>query len=480
MRNTKDAIKYGIETLNVSPEKMFNLIESSRDYSGESYSRWLANEIIKIAEKDGIGYSQLLVKKFSIIQSILKECSSESVMSEYWKNRFVSEIGCKDLYTVDMPEGIGTSLDSVDWFNGIDYDSENSEFTMVSFSGSFVDKFLSESGVGLFVNLNSEPVDKSCDLCSELKFYKEVSCKNTGALMLYRLCCMTSAFSDSLSKFRVAFLCPVSFLYDSENSGILSYFLQFFKYRGYVVSSDLLYPSSYMGTKFAFVICDLRGSKDFVQDGFCLEELVKGSNGNNYVRKPALRYSRSSVSMLDELSFSYTKEERAIGYLCDRYGEVWISSSESESCIPITKSNITRIVAFYGVYVSKRFYGFSGTIPCIVDGSERFMELFYNCFPLFLYDVNSKFVGGGGFDILNSKFVESVLEKGQLYFGYEAKELLDVCRCYFDKAGIGVYECGLGFSDVRKNKNDVDLDNQYMSALRNLKDYICTLYRKIE
>ena len=47
MRNTKDAIKYGIETLKVLPEKMFNLIESSRDYDGDDYDRWLANEIIK-------------------------------------------------------------------------------------------------------------------------------------------------------------------------------------------------------------------------------------------------------------------------------------------------------------------------------------------------------------------------------------------------------------------------------------------------
>ena len=48
MNKVKDAIRYGIETLGVTPEMMFNLIESSNGYAGEDYSRWLANEIINI------------------------------------------------------------------------------------------------------------------------------------------------------------------------------------------------------------------------------------------------------------------------------------------------------------------------------------------------------------------------------------------------------------------------------------------------
>ena len=57
MKNTREAIRYGIETLGVTPEEFFSLIESSNGYSGDDYGRWLANEIIKIAEKDNVGYS---------------------------------------------------------------------------------------------------------------------------------------------------------------------------------------------------------------------------------------------------------------------------------------------------------------------------------------------------------------------------------------------------------------------------------------
>lgn len=482
MRNTKDAIKYGIETLKVSPEKMFNLIESSRDYDGDDYDRWLANEIIKLAEEDGVGYSQLLVKKFSIIQDIMKDCSSESTMSEYWKQEFYKYIDCENLYTCGMPDGVGTDLSSVDWFTGIDYDSENSEFIKGMFDGDFVEKFLSKEGIGLLLNLSSDSVDKSCDLYSELKFYKEVSCKNTGALMLYRMCAIASAFADCLHSFKVAFLCPVSFLYDQENASIFSYFLNFFKYSGFVIPSSMLYPESYIGGKYAFVVCSLRGMDDSIQDGIRLGELVYDEEEDKYYQKRSSRYTRSSVPMINELKeFKNPKGAVVFGYMCyNHYGDIWLSSSESDSCIAITKYNLKKVVAFYGVYVSGNFYGLSGDINCMIDGNDSFNELFYNCFPLFLYDVNSKFTGGGQFDSLSSKLVSNILEKGQLYFGYEAKDLLSICKGFLDYLNITESLSGKTFEEVRKEASYEELNSQYMSALRNLKDYVCTLYRKIQ
>ena len=73
MKHIKDIIRYGVETLHVTPEQLFSLIESSNGYDGEDYKRWLSNQIIRLAEKEGMGYSQLLVKKFSIIQSLIEE-----------------------------------------------------------------------------------------------------------------------------------------------------------------------------------------------------------------------------------------------------------------------------------------------------------------------------------------------------------------------------------------------------------------------
>ena len=72
MKSTVEAVRYGIETLKVSPNEMFSLIESSQGYTGDDYKRWLANEIIKIAVKDGVGFSQLLVKKLAITSEIME------------------------------------------------------------------------------------------------------------------------------------------------------------------------------------------------------------------------------------------------------------------------------------------------------------------------------------------------------------------------------------------------------------------------
>ena len=186
--------------------------------------------------------------------------------------------------------------------------------------------------------------------------------------------------------------------------------------------------------------------------------------------------------MINELKeFKSPKDAVELGYMCyNHYGDVWLSSSKSESCIVITKYNLKKVVAFYGVYVSGNFYGLSGDINCMVDGNDSFDELFYNCFPLFLYDVNSRFTGGEYFDSLSSKLVGNILEKGQLFFGYEAKDLLSICKGFLDYLNINESLEGKTFEEVRKEANYEELNSQYMSALRNLKDYVCTLYRKIQ
>ena len=79
MKVANEAIRYGIETLGVSPDEMFSLIESSNGYEGDDYKRWLASEIIKLVENSGMGYSQLLIKKFNIIQELMDEYSDSSI-----------------------------------------------------------------------------------------------------------------------------------------------------------------------------------------------------------------------------------------------------------------------------------------------------------------------------------------------------------------------------------------------------------------
>ena len=40
MKKCLSAVRYGLETLGVSSDKLFHLIETSRGYDGEDYDRW--------------------------------------------------------------------------------------------------------------------------------------------------------------------------------------------------------------------------------------------------------------------------------------------------------------------------------------------------------------------------------------------------------------------------------------------------------
>lgn len=66
-----------METLGVSSDKLFHLIETSRGYDGDDYERWLSGKIIEIAEADGVGFSQLLVKKFNILSELAAQDGME-------------------------------------------------------------------------------------------------------------------------------------------------------------------------------------------------------------------------------------------------------------------------------------------------------------------------------------------------------------------------------------------------------------------
>ena len=106
MKYTREAIRYGIETLGVTPDELFSLIESSEGYDGDDYRRWLAARIIEVAERDGVGFTQLLVKKFAITQSLAEEYSDDGIKEE-WLEYFNSVFSNFNVFSVGI-EGIGS------------------------------------------------------------------------------------------------------------------------------------------------------------------------------------------------------------------------------------------------------------------------------------------------------------------------------------------------------------------------------------
>lgn len=476
MKSTIDAVRYGIETLHISPDEMFSLIESSNGYEADDYSRWLANQIIKIAEKDGIGFSQLLVKKFSIIQSLSEE--AESSIKQEWVDKFKQMIGTDNVYSVNF-EYFGESLDEVDWFNLMDYDEVNRCFlTPEVFPEGVISDIDGKSDIAFMMKLSSETGDKSCDLAKSAKEYG-ISCKSTGSLLLYRMCSLAESFNLG-KNFKFAFIANTEFLTSAENTDIIKRFLDVFNYEGLVVKSQDLFNESYMNTNFVFVVCIPRGIDDPIQDGFLLPEFSKHNTNPKKVR-----YSRSSCSMQSKLYKSSNTQKECYGYLSvgDR-GNLYLGSkivSKSDLNIKIGKGNLKNVIVYYAVARSLEQFGLPSNITQIVNGNKEYKKLLYNCLPVFLFDVNSNFTeaedGKNYFDIRKSELIKSMLNAGEVLYSFEAKQLLSVCKGFLEYLGDSAD--GLTFSEVRKEAKHEDLNKEYLSALMCLKDYIKTLYKEV-
>lgn len=505
MNKVKDAIRYGIETLGVTPEMMFSLIESSNGYSGEDYNRWLANELIKIAEKNGVGYSQLLVKKFNIIQSLIEDYSDNSIQED-WKKLINEKLEGYTIYS-DGIEDIGDQLEDVDWFSGIDYDEVNSEFFYEKLPEEVREQFCGGEKVAFFIKMSSDTLPKKSDMAVDAK-KKGILLKTQGGGILYRMCQIVNAFDSIADNLKFAFIASTDFLTSIDNASAIEYFLRYFNYEGMVVNAGNLLKSSFASVDYCIVFCTPRKYNSPRQDGFVFKTAT--ITDGNLSLKSRKRYSRSEKSLLEyikntsgsneEISLPTVNEksvptgktikvEEGFGYLCMRGYSMLLSTLpvEGYTCIPITRKNLNSVIVYYGVSVSLRQFGLSSDIKEVLSGHKNYKELLYNCLPLFLFDCGSNFCDvetDNG--VYKSKYaydldwVSNVLEKGELYFSPEAKEIVYTCKGFMDYLkSQGEEVQGKSFEKIRHEMNNEDLNKSYLDGLNSLYDYISSVYRKM-
>ena len=515
MQKTKEAIKYGLETMGVTPKEMFSLIESSNGYEGEDYNRWLTGQIIKIAEKDGVGYSQLLAKWFNIISSIMEE-STDLSMKDYWKGRFSSMLHDSSVYTVGMGEEneFGVSLDDVDWFDGVDI-PWNTMFVDEKLPPEVSEKLHNGERVAFLINTDAKlQMSKSSSLLQNAKA-SGVVCANAGALMLYRMCNMVSAL-DSVDNISVVVVSDTAFLLNKENHGVIKYFLSVFNYSddSFVVNSKDLYTSAFMSEDYAVLCCKSRDGD--IQDGVLLNKYIGNGTycgtlrycgGGNMLQKlerEAPSFNSDSVYMLSpdgrtltgELGVGYDdslEQDKLLGYLCkssrSRTAILTSAPVEGTKYIPIVVANLNDVIAYYGVTTALQNVGLPCDINELPTGHPEYTALVANCVPVFLFGVGSNFCELNGengvhirncMDIESSSVVAHLLDKSSQYFGYEAKELMGVCKGFLDfLAERGESMVGKTFAEVRAEADHTDLNNAYINALSRCLDYISTLYRKM-
>lgn len=492
MKNTIDAIKYGLETLNVTTKEMFNLIESSKGYDGDDYKRWLANEIIKIAEKDDIGYSQLLAKWFNLVQSIIEEYSDDSIKKSF-EDKIEEYISNDIVYSVGMSseKDYGVKGDDIDWGRKVDLPF-NYDF-IEGLPDDLRDGLLENKGVTIFLKVNSKSTfKKSSDIVTDAKI-NGISIKNYESMMFYRMCTLMRALDELGTKFKFVFIADTKVLYDNENADIIKYLLSFFNYEGFVVNSKDLYEGSFTSEEYAIVKCTLRGMYDDIQDGFLLRRAEEVDGKFTLVGREK-RYSRGGYMFDSLVAYKLGSEgegKQGTGYLCkgikDRTAYLSSLPVEGTKYVPITKKNLNKIVSYFGVSQAMVNSGISGDITDIIDGHPDFKVLVSNCIPLFLFDVNSKFCQVSDsrknlYDLFDSDFVKNLLDRGSVYFSFESKEFVSVCKnilTYYNLKHGEDSRVGKSFNDMRVACENEDLNKAYFNSLSRCKEFISSLYKKM-
>lgn len=492
MKYTKEAIKYGIETLKVSPDEMFSLIESSKDYEGDDYKRWLASEIIKIAEKDGVGYSQLLVKKFNIISDLIN--TKDLVLKPFWVNK----MNCENLWSVDFQE-VGVAIEGVDWFNGLDFDRENS-FFLAEELPELYGRLINGEEVNIIASLSDGSIKKDSELYSDAK-NRCINCKNAGSLFLYRMAIMAISL-ELQDNFSLRVFSEADFWMDRENEEVIRYFLQCFEYKGYLVSSAELYEDAISNKDFIYLECTPRVS-EHSKDCIELSRFRVVEDQLKAVGK-VMRLSRSNISLLEslrsvdedlveEIGYDYQGNRietvlnvpynKTLGYLNigDSYVGAWLSTLPSggvDVSIPIIRSNINRVIIYYSVSFALKLLGINQDVKLPLTGNRGYKNLFSNCIPLFLFSTNTRFRAykekESPFRLGVEGYAKTLLQKSEVLFSFEAKDLTDFCMGYAEYLEEGIDEdvrskC---FNDLRSEAQHTTFNQMYIQKVRNLCDYI--------
>lgn len=505
MKKCVDAIRYGIETLGVTPDQMFELISSSREYDGEVYDRWLASKIIEVSEKDGVGFSQILVKKFEILSELAS--ANDGGIGDEYLNFFKSKLG--DPYTVGFnsyTEKFNEEkfLDDVNWSEGIDFGQENL-FFLNSDNGFSEDcvKDVVDRRATFLINIVNGDYNRKSEVVSDAK-RRGLSIDSFGDLLLYRMCLLSEVFSLGTGRVVFGFLCPSRYLYESA---MVSEVVRHFYVEGWSIPNLNIYSGEY-----AFCLCyDRPSEKDYVELG-SLETRDDVIVEHNDIKRV---FSYSSSRMLDSLkSRKYVMDattflERdgklvgtadgvkgAYGYMGVGKGNRFCLDLYSvvpdgyDMVIPI-KDNLFEIIAYYSLVSSNRENGMPVDINVLLTGYRDYCKLVYNALPLFLYDWGSHFKGykyekngeevlkRNKLDVLNtSSQSHELYEQSEVYFSFEAKEVMFVVSEYKKRVSEDVWSiCSL--EEVRGIVGDSLLDRRYADALRRLKEYLSSEYRAV-
>lgn len=445
MKKTIEAVNYCLNALGVTPDSFFHLLETSKDYKGDSYEQFLAKKVIEIADSEGIAYSELLISKVHILTSILENAEtgfSELVIN--YLDKYREGRPAYDFSSLGYSEADVTSLEDFDWLNNVNILDDSLQ------ENAFPDSFY-------LAMLDNKSAGKS-SITAEAKNWR-IPVRSLGGALMFRLLLM-SQYAD-LKNSRFVFMADSDFFRD--NKEITQVFMNNFKLvDASYLSRMAAIPSEFSGGLSLFTVWEYseEPSEDF------LTSITAYTMDNK--DEPKLFYSDSEELMAEYL-YSITNSDdlveletidadyhisgkvrlpkSTLGYMSVN-GSVHISPLpyvDSRFDIPITLDNLEDIITYYGSTLAcEGHWGYGNGLTRLLTGCDGYMRLVASCLPLFLMSPNTLFLGGEvsnsegnsrGYNnlfALDSDLVTKLHEKYLPYMSIESKLFWDLCISFYN------------------------------------------------
>lgn len=485
MKKTTQAIKYALDELHVTPDKLFQLIESAQGYDGSNYELWLAGRIIKIADSEGIPFTELLVKKLKILASLMSDSSEgiSELVSKHLESHIADSKKVYDFSGIGF-EGTTDLVDEFDWFNGVDLVDgtlgENNE-SDVAYVGYLDSKGIGKSEISITGKSMGYPI------------------KSKGAGMLLRFILMDDFYQSEDNTY--IFISDSAFF--KENTEITQQFMSRFDLHSavYLNKTDTMEGSFASGQDLITVWKTYSDSSVGVMQDLRFQDkpvisassLVKGGNYKLFYADPSLLmeemfYSSpedvvvevDSVNLDLEVSDKVEVAESELGGYLSLNGTQRVSDSpikDSRGVVPVNWGNISDIIVFYGVSQSSEgTWGYGQGIGQVLDGLEGYDSLVANCLPIFLFGWNSLFHSSDD-KVSNfthdSELVADLFEKYSAFMSFEAKVLWDLGTEYSKAMQKGDDSLkGKTFYQIRNILADDSFEAVYKQKLESAQNYV--------
>lgn len=508
MKKTTQAIKYALEELHLTPDKLFQLIESAQGYTGDNYELWLANKIIEVADSEGMPFTELLVKKLKLLTS-LRSDTDEGVSQVVYD--FIKSVVSKyDSNIIDF-SGLGLDFTSeydeeFDWLNGLslvdgtleEYNDSNMAYvglldstgagkTEVSLAGKSMGIPITSKGGAMLLRFllmddQVEPTGNTYVFISDSAFYKENP--QITKEFFNRFSLVDAVYLNKSESFQGSFASGLDLITVWKTYSEEGY--DYYETEGKYSESELvIMESNDVILARSLVKPNTFPNKYFYADS----EILMSDILKEYLIDSEEDEQVTVVNLDLEVEESYDLPKSDLGAYLSLNGTQRVCDypiAGSSEFLPINDSNLEDMIVFYACsQASEGTWGYGKGLGLVLNGIEGYESLVANCLPIFFFGWNSLFhsVEGQPSNFLpNGEFAQKLYEKYNSFMSFESKVLwtlgTDYSKAMVDKD----YALeGLTFYQIRNELKDDSFEKVYKEKLElalkfvnvQVKGYLC-------